>query len=350
MTTVCPRCGTQRISDFCHICGLDFRALTPPVLPAPPIGPIAPAPLPQPQFQPQPQPVGYEHPAYQPALRPPVYQYAPPPPAPAPTTCPRCYAPLYPDYPQCTNCGLDTRAPWGMTAAPRRSPMLPLAIALLGVGLLVVAAAVFVVAQPKAGSSTASPSASAVAVASATPSPTLAATPTRSANASPSASQPLPGGTAEPSPIDTWTTFASPDGKWTVAFPGTKAPTKNVLTSGSGTTAMTETTFLVVDGSGARYLADYTDFTASFVASTGAPALLDLMQNGLERSTGGTVVATTPTTELGYAARDVTLVASVMTMNVRMWMVGSRLYLLLAGANSGSDIYPQHFFAGFKLK
>jgi hypothetical protein len=353
MTTVCPRCGTPRISDFCHICGLDFRTMTAPVPPTPPASLAGPAPVlpplmpappaPQPRFQAQPQPFSFQ----QPASQPPAYQFAPPPP-PASTTCPRCFAPLYPGYAQCSNCGLDIRALGGMPVAQGRTPILPIAAALLGVALLVVAGTVFVVAQPKSASPTASPSA--VAVASPTASPTLSPTPVRSPTSSTRATQRPPGGTPEPSPIDKWTTFASPDGRWTVAFPGTKAPNKSVYSSGSGTEAMTETTFVVLDPSGARYIADYTDFTTSFVNSAGAPALMDLMQNVLERSTGGTAVAVTATTMLGYAARDVTLMASTMTMNIRMWMVRSRLYVLLAGADEGTDFYPLHFYSSFKLK
>lgn len=72
---------------------------------------------------------------------------------PAPSVCLRCYVPLYPGYTKCTNCGYDNSAAWG--AAPAASPrtsMLPIALAIVGVALLVGAALLVLVAGGGGGS------------------------------------------------------------------------------------------------------------------------------------------------------------------------------------------------------
>ena len=66
----------------------------------------------------------------------------------APTVCLRCYAPLYPGYSHCTNCGFDNNIVYGALAAQasRGIPAIAYALTLLGAGLIVAAAALVLVA------------------------------------------------------------------------------------------------------------------------------------------------------------------------------------------------------------
>jgi len=63
--------------------------------------------------------------------------------------CLRCYSPLHPGYARCGNCGFDNSS--AFAAAPLapagQIPLLAVALALLGAGLLIAAAALVFVAQ-----------------------------------------------------------------------------------------------------------------------------------------------------------------------------------------------------------
>jgi uncharacterized protein (DUF983 family) len=198
-------------APFCHNCGLDFRAAGAPQMPpeqtlpasqsvygAPPPPPTgfyqAPGYPPQPGYfyppawqygQPSAPPPSGQAPApwgatpqYQPQYQPPQVP-APqmPPPTPvaatsdstavtadegssgfavvpataplaAPTVCLRCYSQLPAGYTSCANCGFDNGSVFAAsTLAPARIPMLAVALALLGAGLLITAAALVFVAQ-----------------------------------------------------------------------------------------------------------------------------------------------------------------------------------------------------------
>src|ERR1035437_3986279 len=340
MPPQCPRGGTQRVADFCHICGLDFRTLDAPV---PPVPPVAPAP-------PQPQDYQSAAPAYPPPFAP-VAPVAPQPQPVAPTTCARCSAPLYFGQMQCANCGLDLRGSWATPIPPSRarSSTLPIAVGLLGAALLVAAAALFVITQNR-GSSTA-PTASPSHVAMATPTPTTSFTPTPTVEPSPSPSPSAadPNATAEPTPIGAWKSFTAPDGTWTEQFPGTSTPSKTTNPVGSGSNATTETIYAVSVG-GAGYAVALMDVTPSVVDGQDPDALLSEMQISMAAGLKGTNVSSTSTTEGTYPARDVTMDAVGLKVNLRIWFVGTRFYMLLVTHAPAMAAYPQHFFAAFTLK
>jgi hypothetical protein len=73
----------------------------------------------------------------------------PPLPVSAPSVCLRCYSPLHPGYARCGNCGFDNSSAFTAAAlAPAgQIPLLAVALALLGAGLLIAAAALVFVAQ-----------------------------------------------------------------------------------------------------------------------------------------------------------------------------------------------------------
>jgi hypothetical protein len=230
---------------------------------------------------------------------------------------------------------------------------LPIAIGLLGAALLVAAAALFVITQNHGSSAmpTASPSHVAMATLTPTPAPTTSSTPEPTAEPSPSASPSAAdeNATAEPSPAGAWKSFTAPDGTWTEQFPGAIAPSKTTNPIGSGSSASTQTIYSVSVG-GAGYAVAFMDVTPSVVDGQDPDALLSTMQISMAAALEGTNVSSTSTTEGTYPARDVTMDAMDLKVNMRIWFVGTRFYMLLVTHSPGQVVYPQHFFAAFNLK
>ena len=269
-------------------------------------------------------------------------------PPPTPSVCPRCYSQIYPGYTKCSNCGYDTRASWGAPSpvAPARASTLPIALAMLGIAFLVAAVALVVVTQSNTGAAS-TPSPSATLVAAASPTPTLAPTPTPVPTPTPTASAgSLVSGTPEPSPSG-WVPFSSPDGKWSVSFP--VPPVKTTTTTSSGTTSVTETTYTAHDP-GAAYVVDYADLSDAILSGTSPDNYLIGLETSLATNWGATVVRSEETTLAGYPARESLMVAQGLVRSLKLTLVGSRVYILMTGSLIGSWVYPQHFFATFKLK
>jgi hypothetical protein len=303
----------------------------------------------QTSYQPQ-QPPAYEPPAYepaayqQPAYQQPAFQPAPPPP---PSMCSRCYASIPAGYTQCPNCGLEVRGAWGAQAPAHRSYAMPAAIAVIGLCLIVVAGSIFVVAQ--GGSKPAATPTGMVVVGAATESPALLLTPSPDALASDGASASAAPGKSAAAPSGVWTTFNSPDGKWSESFPGKTAPLKSTTDSGSGDTAIAQTTYTVEDASGATYLVDTADLSPAVVSSLTTDEILQVME-GAFVSSEFALVASSDTTESGYTAKDLTLASGNATVDIRMWMVDDRFYLLETVGSNAAPAYPQYFFKSFQLK
>jgi hypothetical protein len=231
-----------------------------------------------------------------------------------------------------------------MAPPAHRSSALPIALAVLGVGCLVLAGAVFVVAQSGGAGATASPTSTAVATATPTaePTPTPTAEPTTRATLGPGEA------TSEPSPPFSWTTFTSPDGKWSTKFPGSSTPTKTTGTSGSGAYAATETMYMVMYA-GAEYAVGYMDLSPSLVSGMDPEALLNVMEMSITTGEGATDIVSTPSTVGSLPARDISMTSMGVRVNMRIFFVGSRLYMLMVGSAPGTAVYPQHFFALFQL-
>lgn len=160
MTSQCPRCAAPRLGDypFCHQCAFDFRNAAgqamlpqqqlPPQQPLYGVPPQAPSNEQHDPWAAAGQFVAPLPPAHDP---PTVLPSEPTPPQPlnAPSVCLRCYAPLHPGYTQCGNCGFDNAAVWTTPApaTPAGLPALPVALGVLGAGLLIAAGALFMVAR-----------------------------------------------------------------------------------------------------------------------------------------------------------------------------------------------------------
>lgn len=360
MTSQCPRCSAPHVGDnpICQTCGFDFRFAAAPV--TPPQQQYPPQPtyygqptqLPAPVSQVQPGayqasgPVGssYGQPqGYQPAGPAPAYGQAPGPGA-APSVCLRCYAPLYPGYTQCGNCGFENRSAYAAPApAAAKRSNLPIALALAGVALLAVAGVVVIVApkSKSAASPIVSASPSSIALVSPTPGTTVtpAATETGVASAAP---------TVEPSPVAAWSKFTSPDGKWSVLFPGTMTPVKQTQAMNTAGVNGSMTMWVVADGPDA-YAVAFFDLPAGTVGTNGS-MFLDLTASGLASSLGGTLISTTDSTVGKYAAKDISIEKLGQSISLRVWFVGDRFYMMMVAGNDGDTVYPQHFMASFVLK
>ncbi len=354
MTNQCPRCGTPRVGDFpfCQRCGLDFRLAGASAMP------------PQQQLPPQ-QPLhGTEPPAsypqppasYPPASYPPAQGYPPTPqPEPAPAVCLRCYAPLNPGSPLCTNCGFDNRIAWSMPApvAAKRS-MLPAALALVGVALIVAALVLVAVAQSRSGATpTLTPLITPAASIEATPTPqptaALATEPPAVPSAPASAAVISAAGTTEPSPAVAWTGFSAPDGAWSASFPGS-APLKSTTPLGTGAYGGDATVYMSLDGF-AEYVVCYMDFSTDLGGGLDQAAVLRIMETSMNASFDGTETSSTASSVGTHPARDVTLAVTspAEMLTHRMWFVGQRFYMIFTVSAPGLSVYPQHFFDGFKL-
>jgi zinc-ribbon domain len=256
------------------------------------------------------------------------------------TQCPRCGAPLAPGNPICGNCGLDLRLTWSPAPKPRNAA-LPIAIGLIAVACLVTAAGLFFVVSDGHGSAgTASPSAEPSVVgepSSETPSPTASTRPT--VNPSPFA---LRSGTPEPAPDIPWVSFDSPDGKWSARFPSA-APVAVTTPLHAGSYSFSAKYYYGQAGF-TGYSVSTADLDASFVSSTDPESLLTVMQGSIGMD-GQDVVSGTAT-ESRHNCRDLREPGKI----ARIWFVGSRFYALRVDYRPGDAVYPDYFFANFKLK
>ena len=248
------------------------------------------------------------------------------------------------------NTASDAYTPMPAPQAPRNN--LGGALALLGIALLVVATVGIFVTLPKSSSASHVPEASTAALASPTDSPTDSPTP--EATSSPTATdQPtLSPPTSEPSPDATWSRYASPDGKWSVLFPGASPkPLQMTQEVGAGTYTGAATVYAIMGpGGDSGYMVMYLDFDASLLDGSDSSTLLQTMAGSMALGVGGTEVSTAPSTIGKYPAQDETISTKTSVYDLRMAFVGSRFYVLMTMSSPGDEIYPQHFMDSFKLK
>lgn len=330
MTTLCPRCSAPRPGEYptCQVCGLDFRTLA----------------------------------------------------QAAASACPRCQAPLYPGYTRCGNCGFDSAqwvlgvpptnyasgmAPFGAVspfgaAAPTAEPAaskMPILVAIGGIFLMAVAGGLVLAIAIKGSSTPASPSPQPVAIVKATdkPLPTFDynATPAPTAEPTLGAATTLPPAgpslapaTPEPSPHVTWSNYASPDKKWTVRFPSSMTPLNQSLPLTSGAVQGSMTMYVVMDTLSTAYGVAYIDFPAGTIPG-GAGAALKSMEPSLAASFGGVLEASSDSKVGSIPALDMTVAASGLNYDLRLFIVNDRMYMLMVLADPGTVVYPQHFFSTF---
>ena len=318
---------------ICQSCAFDFRIPATP--PAPPQSQYsqqptygAAQPPVQPQADPYGQPQGY---GQQPYGQPQGYGQQP--------------------YGQPQGYGQPYGQPYG---APRNS-MVPIALAMVAVGVLVAAGAlIFLVAQGHSSSSS-SPVASLAAsnVANAMPTetetPAVEATPTEPSGPTetplprPTATSTFAGGTGA------WTPFSAPDGSWTASFPGTTPPVKSTEPVTSGTLSGTATMYTVTSLTSA-YAVVYLDFPASAMAGVDTTTLLTTLESSMNSNLAGTETSSASISVSGHPGVQVSLTTSSDDVYYRMFFVDARWYWLLAFGPTGSSVASQQFFASFSLK
>jgi hypothetical protein len=222
------------------------------------------------------------------------------------------------------------------------------ALILLGIALLVVAGGIIFVTLPKSSSASHAPGTSTVALASPTESPTPEETSSPAVTDEPT----LAPRTPEPSPDATWTRYTSPDGKWSVLFPGASPkPLKATQEVGTGAYTGNATVYAVMDAGGKNgYMVMYVDFDASVFKGIDPSTLLPLMAASMPQQVGGTEVSTSDSMIGTYPAQDETIQTQTAVVDLRMWFVGSRFYILMTMSSPGDAIYPQYFMDSFKLK
>jgi hypothetical protein len=228
--------------------------------------------------------------------------------------------------------------------------MMPIALALVAVGILVAAGALFFLVTQGHNGSSSSPSiaASEAAIASASETPTLEATPTDNAVVTPTpVLHPTPTSTFAGT-TGTWTPFTAPDSSWSISFPGTSAPTKTSEPISSGALSGSATFYTVAQGSSA-YIVAFIDFPSSALAGMDTTSLLMTLETGMNSSLGGTLTSDTATTVEGYPAREVSISTSSLDYVYQEFFVGSRWYWLVTGGVSGSTLQADQFFSSFSL-
>jgi hypothetical protein len=296
----------------------------------------------QPQYG-QPQPA-------QPAYGQPPYGQPQGPAGGQPSGCPNCGSPLYAGYLRCPNCGFALQQHLAAPApvpAPRQSNV-PMLAAAAGLVLILAAGGLFVATRGNGPSPSSTPQASASLVA-VVPTPTLELEATASPASNDSSEPTLAPATQEPAPSGTWTTYASPDGTWSVKFPGTSKPTAEDL---SGAAGMSMTYYYVLDSAGAAYAVYLLD--SSSMAGMDSSMFLDFMitymKDYLAGSDANVATSTETITLAGQQATELRMEAEGQSMTLALTVVGSRLFMLLTSAPPDRDVFPDYFMSTFAAK
>jgi hypothetical protein len=235
----------------------------------------------------------------------------------------------------------------------------PMLVAAAGL-VLVIAAGGFVVATRGSGSNSPTPKTTPSLVAQGTPSdapatdtpePTIEATDTPEAGATPTD---LAVATVEPAPAGTWTKYTATDGTWSAKFPGKAAPTKQDMSTGTGSTAMKMVFYYTLDmtSGGAGYFV-YTVDATSFLSGMSAQAFLDFMGDNMSQAMGGAsgvVESTTDTTVAKNPAKKIIIQASGQEITLFLTVIKNRMYMLMTSAVPGASVYPQYFVNNFAVK
>jgi hypothetical protein len=310
---------------------------------------------PQQQLPAQQSLYGVPHP---PPPQPQVYQQPAPQFQAAASVCPRCHAQLYPGYAQCTNCGLDLRTAWGNPApvAPPASKgsVLPIALGLVGIGILAFAGAFFVTRNNSTPAPNPSRFPSAVAVASpsaATPFETPAGVPTDAPAATPSSdSQP-----SVLAPDTSWITL-SPSG---AAF-SAKFPAEPKLTTQTQSTAVgnaTESLWTYQENTHLALFVGQVVYPKGSMKGTNTTSVYDGGVAGMLATTAGLSVDHQNDVTLGgHPGRAFTLSASSgalkgVAMQGQMYLIGDNLYMVYAAYDDSILDFAEldAFIADFQL-
>jgi hypothetical protein len=150
---------------------------------------------------------------------------------------------------------------------------------------------------------------------------------------------------AEPSPSGAWSSFKSPDQRWSVMFPGSATPRAMSMTMPAGTTQI-QLTFYTVTSNGVAYEAGAEEIPGDQLS--GDPkTVLDSFEQGIK--IWGNITGSRDVTFLGQQARELKFSYTNMSLEgvLRYWRSGNRIYLVMVVAKPGATMYPEHFFDTF---
>jgi hypothetical protein len=288
---------------------------------------------PQPFAAPTQQP----YPASPPLLASPTqlpYEQSAPGPQFASSLCPRCRAPLNPSYPLCANCGLDLRVNQVPPAqvSPSRRSVLPIALAVVGVAVLV-AGAFLVLARSQPGSApsrTAAPSKVAAASATPTAEPTASLAPT--------------------APDSSWITLAPAGDGFAAKFPAEpKLTTGTVKTdAGDGPSSL----WLYQENAHLGFALGLATYPKGSFAGVNPSVLYDAATKGLTGTAGGmTLDSQSDCTLDGHKGRAFTLTGTNTSIQGQVYLVGDNLYQVYAAYDAGLTDFTElnAFIADFHL-
>ena len=129
--------------------------------------------------------------------------------------------------------------------------------------------------------------------------------------------------------VTTISTFASPDGHFSVVVPG-GTMTESTLPTGGAFAAAPAHTFATTTADGTRLAVIYADADPSYLASTPIAQALDAAEQGNVASTKGSVVRHGSIAVTGIQGREQRIDAGGLIYEFRIVFVGNRLYSVSA--------------------
>jgi hypothetical protein len=149
---------------------------------------------------------------------------------------------------------------------------------------------------------------------------------------------------AESSPSDSWHAFTSPDGAWSVMFPGSSSPTTESMSMDVQGQPISITMYMTQDG-GTAYATAYVSVPPGMTTSSSGD--LDSFGSGFQkwiRGSNGSVTGSRHLTFKGYDAAEIKFSVESLDGYARYWIASRGIYLMLAMGRPGTTMYPEHFF------
>lgn len=150
---------------------------------------------------------------------------------------------------------------------------------------------------------------------------------------------------------DDWKDFTSPDGRFTVEFPGTPKQVKDPRQTKFG---KVEAQLVILSVSNRIfYGVEYLDYPASVLKAHGADELLDdAIDSAVKGVKGARIESKENVTLAGSTGRQIVLSApGNLQLTMKMFLVKNRLYQVISSVAKGEEktADPKRFLDSFKL-
>jgi len=150
---------------------------------------------------------------------------------------------------------------------------------------------------------------------------------------------------------DEWKEFTSPDGRFSVEFPGTPKQVKDPRQTKFG---KVEAQLVILSVSNrVFYGVEYLDYPASVLKAHGADELLDdAVESAVKGVKGARIDSKDTITASGSPGRQIVLSApGNLQLTMKMFLVKNRLYQVIASVGKGEEktADPKRFLESFKL-